>query len=75
MSSRPRKNDIRIGDGQWIDFIGIDGRHNEAVEIDHLLTGLFPLWQGLERHCEAACCGFDAFDFSQDSIASAIRGH
>jgi hypothetical protein len=74
MSARPRNNAIPIGDGHWIDFIVLEGRYNEAVEIDPLLIDLLPLWQGLEQHCEAACCGFDAFNFHPDAIASATRG-
>ena len=74
MSARPHKDDIPIGDGLWIDFVELEGRYHEAVEVDPLLVDLLPLWQGLERHCEAACCGFDAFDFSPDAIASATRG-
>lgn len=74
MSARPHQDDIPIGDGLWIDFVKLEGRYHEAVEVDPLLVDLLPLWQGLERHCEAACCGFDAFDFSPNAIASARRG-
>ena len=71
MSTRPHKNDIPIGESRWIEFIDLEGRYNEAVEIDPLLAELSPLWQALEQHCVADCCGFDAFDFYPEAIASA----
>ena len=32
---------------------------------------LLPLWQALEQHCIADCCGFDAFDFYPETILAA----
>lgn len=33
------------------------------MNLDPLLLELQPLWDGLEAHCVAACCGLEAFDF------------
>lgn len=32
---------------------------------------LSAIWQKLEQHCVADCCGFDAFDFNPEAIALA----
>lgn len=69
---RRNKDDILIGDDKWIEFISLDGRHDQAVAIDHYLDGLWPLIQKLETQCVAACCGFDAFDFTEDAIREAV---
>ncbi len=74
MNARLSKNDIPIGESRWIEFIELEGRYNEAVEIDLLLADLSRLWSGLEQHCVSGCCGFDAFDFYPEAIASAAIG-
>ena len=71
MSARLRKNDIPISASHWIEFIDLEGRYEEALEIDALLVELSALWPGLEQHCVAGCCGFDAFDFYPETIISA----
>ena len=73
MTLRPHKNDIWIGESHWIEFIDLEGRYHEAVEVDSHLSALEPLWDALETQCEAACCGFDAFDFSPEGVADAAR--
>ena len=72
MTERDRKYDIQIGDETWIEFISIDGRYDQAIDIDALLDGLWPLICRLETHCDAGCCGIDAFDFTCESIDTAL---
>jgi hypothetical protein len=69
---RQHKDDILIGDDKWIEFISLEGRYDQAVEVDQYLNGLWPLIEKLETHCVAGCCGFDAFDFTQDGIYQAL---
>lgn len=64
-------DDIPTGESSWIEFIDLANRQSEAVEIDHLLVNLLPFFEALEQHCVAECCGFDAFDFYPNTIASA----
>ena len=72
MTERDRQYDIQIGDGAWIEFIDLDGRYDQAVDIDGLLGDLWPLICRLETHCVAGCCGMDAFDFTREGIAAAL---
>ena len=71
---RNRKDDIFIGEDQWIKFISLEGRYELAIETDQFLEDLWPLVQNLETHCVAECCGFEAFDFTPEAIHSAMRG-
>lgn len=72
MTERDRQYDIQIGDDTWIEFIDLDGRYDQAVDIDGLLGELWPLICRLETHCVAGCCGIDAFDFTREGIATAL---
>ena len=72
MTERDRQYDIQIGDDAWIEFIDLDGRYDQAVDIDGLLGDLWPLICRLETHCVAGCCGMDAFDFTREGIAAAL---
>ena len=72
MTERDRQYDIRIGDDAWIEFIDLDGRYDQAVDIDGLLGELRPLICRLETHCVAGCCGMDAYDFTRTGIATAL---
>ncbi|MCC7705181.1 hypothetical protein IGS59_23325 [Janthinobacterium sp. GW460P] len=72
MTERDRQYDIQIGDDAWIEFIDLDGRYDQAVDIDALLGELWPLICRLETHCVAGCCGMDAYDFTPEAIATAL---
>ena len=72
MTERDRQYDIQIGDGAWIEFIDLDGRYDQAVDIDGLLGELWPLICRLETHCVAGCCGMDAYDFTREGVATAL---
>ena len=72
MTERDRQYDIQIGDETWIEFISLDGRYDQAIDIDALLDGLWPLICRLETHCVAGCCGMDAYDFTREGVATAL---
>ena len=72
MTERNRQYDIQIADDAWIEYIDIAGRYDQAIDIDALLDGLWPLICRLETHCAAGCCGMDAFDFTREGIATAL---
>jgi len=67
-------NDIYIGNGEWIKYIDITSRHENAVSIDHILKPLMKILDSLEVRCVAGCCGFSAYDFSVDAVKDAING-
>lgn len=70
MAKRPSE-DIPIGDDEWIPFIALDGRHKDAADIDEWLQPLLPLFDRLEIHCVAGCCGLPAFDFGAEAVTAA----
>ncbi|MGK5011101.1 DUF6331 family protein [Janthinobacterium sp. MDB2-8] len=72
MTERNRQYDIQIADDAWIEFVDIAGRYDQAIDIDALLGGLWPLIYRLETHCVAGCCGMDAYDFTRTGIATAL---
>ena len=69
---RKHKDDIPIGEDEWIEFINLEGQYDQAVEIDQYLEGLKPLIEKLDTQCLADCCGFDAFDFTRAGIYEAL---
>ena len=66
------KNDIRVGENEWIAFIDLSGRYQSAINIDHIIHKTSGLWNSLETECVAGCCGIDAFSFYPEDIISAI---
>lgn len=72
MTERDRQYDIQIADDAWIEYIDIAGRYDQAIDIDALLDGLWPLICRLETHCDAGCCGMDAYDFTREGVATAL---
>ena len=72
MTQRDRQDDIQIGDDAWIEWISLDGRYEQAVDIDPLLGELWPLICLLETHCVADCCGMDAYDFTREAVNTAL---
>ena len=72
MTERNRQYDIQIADDAWIEYIDIAGRYDQAIDIDALLDGLWPLICRLETHCDAGCCGMDAYDFTREAVAAAL---
>lgn len=72
MTERDRQYDIQIGDDAWIEFIDLDGRYEQAIDIDPLLGELWSLICLLETHCVAGCCGMDAYDFTREAVETAL---
>jgi hypothetical protein len=72
MTERDRQYDIQIDDDAWIEFISLEGRYTQAIDIDALLEGLWPLICSLETFCAAGCCGIEAFDFTRVAIDTAL---
>ena len=73
MKTDDHKNDIWIGGDRWISYINIQGRSDQAVNIDPLLADTAMLWDFLETLCVAECCGLDAFDFSPEHVQTATE--
>lgn len=71
LKQRRYMNNIRVGPSRWIEFIDLDGRYDQAVQVDPLLAELSELWRAIELHCVAECCGLGAFDFTPEAIVDA----
>src|SRR5262245_26069682 len=70
------ENDISIGPDRWLGWIdlGDPSTFSAAVEMDDLLEPCFALWDALETHCVAGCCGISAFNLWPGSIRRALAG-
>lgn len=66
------KNDISISENLWIDWIEFDYRASNPKDIDDFLEPTMKLWNRLEVHCVAGCCGIDAFSFWREDIKNAV---
>jgi hypothetical protein len=65
------KNNISIGENQWIPSVDISSRFHSAVDIDPLILRVDDLWNALETNCVAGCCGIDAFALWPEDIEEA----
>ena len=73
-NSNQHRDDLLIGDDKWIIFVQHDWANVEWLYIDEIIEPLFPLFDQLEIHCVAECCGLDAVSFEPDDIlASAAK--
>ena len=71
--SNANRSDISIGKEKWISFIEIDGRQDNAMELDEILQLIHPLLDLLETKCVAGCCGIDAYALWPEDIAGAAK--
>ena len=66
--SNRQRDDLIIGDDEWITFVQHDWANVEWFYVDDVLEPLSPLFKRLEIECVAECCGLDAFSFTRDDI-------
>ena len=72
--SKPHRDDLLIGDDEWIKYVQHDWANVKWHNIDKIIAPLAPLLELLELHCVAECCGLDAFSFhSEDILAVAAK--
>ena len=73
-NSKQNRDDLLIGDDKWITFVQHDWANVDWLYIDEIIEPLSPLFDQLEIHCVAECCGLDAISFEPDDIlASAAK--
>lgn len=78
MTDRPQERDERdvsIGPDRWLPWVdpGDPATFACATPVDGLLRPSFALWDALEAHCDASCCGISAFDLWPDTIRAALE--
>lgn len=66
-------DDISIGPDEWIRFIDVSGRQENAVNLDSHLRAAESFWRSLEVDCVSDCCGINAFSFWPQDIWNAVR--
>ncbi len=71
--TKPHRNDISIGEDQWITFVEVDGRQSEALERDPVLEPIQNFLGLLETECVVECCGIDALGLWPEDITRAQR--
>jgi hypothetical protein len=76
VEKKPNRDDIRIGEKEWITFVDIAGRpYDQAVSIDHLIFPMESFWSALELNCVASCCGIDAFSLLPKDAQAVVLSH
>lgn len=60
---------ISISQTQWIKRVDLD-KSESTLEIDQFMGSFKDLLNRLEVHCDAGCCGVDAFSFWKEDIQS-----
>lgn len=69
------ERDVSIGPDHWLPWVdlGDPATFAGAARVDHLLRPSFALWDALETHCVAGCCGISAFNLWPDAIRAALE--
>ena len=66
-------DDVSIGKEEWIRFVDITGRMENAADLDPLLRPMEAFWRALEVNCVSECCGINAHSFWPQDIWNAAR--
>ncbi len=66
-------DDVSIGKEQWIPFVDVADRTDNAANIDFLIQPMEAFWRSLEVHCVSECCGINAHSFWPKDIWDAVR--
>lgn len=55
MNQRTHKDNILLGSDNWITFISLEDRYDEAVNVDYYLEEVWSVMAKLETMCVACC--------------------
>jgi hypothetical protein len=66
-------DDVSIGNDEWIRFVDITGRTEQAANLDALIRPMEAFWRSLEVNCVSECCGINAHSFWPQDIWNAAR--
>ena len=66
-------DDVLIGDDDWIRFVDITGRMENAATLNAFITPMESFWRSLEVNCVSECCGINAHSFLPKDIWNAAR--
>lgn len=71
MKKRSRKNDIRIGETDWIEWEK-PTNPEQTVSIDNIFESASELWQALETECVHECCGIHSLGLKPKQIRESL---
>lgn len=66
-------DDVSIGNDEWIPFVDIAGRTENAANLDAFIRPMESFWRSLEVNCVSECCGINAHSFWPKDIWNAVR--
>jgi hypothetical protein len=66
-------DDVLIGNDDWIRFVDITGRIENAANLDAFIKPMESFWRSLEVNCVSECCGINAHSFLPKDIWNAVR--
>lgn len=66
-------DDVFIGNDEWIRFVDITGRIQNAANLDEFIKPMESFWRSLEVNCVSECCGINAHSFLSKHIWNAVR--
>ena len=72
-NAKGHPNDVSIGNDEWIRFVDITGRIENAANLDPLIRPMETFWRSLEVNCVSECCGINAHSFWPSDIWNAVR--
>lgn len=72
-TTKGHPDDVSIGNGEWIPFVDIVGRIENAANLDAFIRPMESFWRSLEVHCVSECCGINAHGFWPKDIWNAVR--
>jgi len=65
--------DIPIGEDEWISYTEVEGRTDNATDVDPLMGPVEGFIRSLETDCLTACCGINAFSFWPEDIKKSAQ--
>lgn len=66
-------DDVSIGRDEWIRFVDVSGRTENAVDLDPHIRPMEAFWRSLEVCCVSECCGISAHSFWPREVWNAVR--
>lgn len=71
--TKDHSDDVSIGNDEWIRFVDIAGRTDNADILDRLIRSMESFRRSLKVHRVSECCGINAHGFWPQDIWNAVR--
>jgi hypothetical protein len=67
------ESNIYLGNNKYIEWVDFDSTILKLLDLNDLREPLPKFWDYLEWNCVAACCGIEAFSFTETDILRATQ--